>query len=239
MRALGAEMRGSGMVVKLRSVSKVYHIDEVDVAALSDIDLHIAARRFTMIVGPSGSGKTTLFNLIGCIDVPTSGSIEVNGCAVSSLSDKDATRFRASQIGYIFQSFNLIPVLSTFENVEYPLLLAGLPKPERTARVNEMLELVGLHDHGNRLPGVLSGGQRQRVAVARALIKRPSLVLADEPTANLDSETGNRVLDLMREMQTLYDTTFIFSTHDSELMRHADTLVTLRDGRIVSMENQS
>lgn len=186
-----------------------------------------------MVVGPSGSGKTTILNLIGCIDRATSGNLEVCGVPVATLSDKQLTRFRAQNIGFIFQSFNLNPVLSAYENVEYPLLLQRVPPAERKERTCAILEEVGLGDHAHHRPAQLSGGQKQRVAIARALVKRPELILADEPTANLDSKTGEAIIALMRRAQSQHGGTFIFSTHDPQLMSHAESKIMLKDGKIV------
>lgn len=222
------------MTVRLTSVYKTYKEDAIEVHALRGISLEIAPRRFTMLIGTSGSGKTTLLNLVGCIDVPTEGVIEIDGHDVGQLKDAELTRFRAQHIGFIFQSFNLIPVLSVLENVEYGLLLSGMSRQERHDATLEMLNAVNLYEKRHQRPNQLSGGQKQRVAIARALVKRPTLVLADEPTANLDSETGAAIVRLMRELQTAARTTFIFSTHEPELMREADELFTLRDGRLVN-----
>jgi putative ABC transport system ATP-binding protein len=185
-----------------------------------------------MVVGPSGSGKTTLLNLVGCIDAPTSGDVEIAGQDVGRLSDDELSDFRARKIGFIFQGFSLIPVLSAYENVEYPLLLTGMAPATRRERVGAMLEAVGLAGQRHQRPNQLSGGQKQRVAIARALVKHPELVLADEPTANLDSETGAAIIRLMRDMQQDLKTSFVFSTHDPHLMSHADQTFTLKDGRL-------
>ena len=219
-------------MLSLRNVSRVYREGSVVVPALTDVDLDIGAERFTMIVGPSGSGKTTLLNLIGTIDRPTTGTITIEGQDVGALCDRALTAFRAARIGFIFQAFNLLPMLSALENVEYGLLLAQVPAAARRARALEALEAVGLSAQLRQRPSQLSGGQRQRVAIARALAKRPALVLADEPTANLDSHNGAAIVALMREMQRRYRMTFIFSTHDGELMKHADELVTTHDGKV-------
>ena len=227
---------GEAAAVRLRNVVKTYGPAAVGVAALKGIDLEIPRRRFSMIVGPSGSGKTTLLNLIGCIDVPSSGTVEVCNQDVAKLSDNSVSDFRARNIGFIFQSFNLMPVLSAYENVEYPLLLVGTPARERRDRTLAMLEAVGLLEQQRRWPNELSGGQKQRVAIARALVKQPEVVLADEPTANLDSRTGASIIDLMRRMQTDFHTTFIFSTHDPELMSHAEETFVIRDGELVQPE---
>jgi putative ABC transport system ATP-binding protein len=221
------------MIVRLDGVSKVYREGEVQVVAVRDMSLKIARRRFTMVVGPSGSGKTTLLNLIGCIDAPSSGRVEIAGQDVAALSDRELTAFRAQKIGFIFQNFNLIPVLSAFENVEYALLLTRLSAAERRAATIAMLRAVDLYDQRHQRPNQLSGGQKQRVAIARALVKRPAIVLADEPTANLDSQTGAAIVALMRDMQRQSETTFVFSTHDPHLMMHAEETFAIRDGTLV------
>lgn len=223
-------------VVRLSGVTKVYGRGRAEVRALRDISLAIPAERFTMVVGPSGSGKSTLLNLIGCIDVPTRGTLDVAGVAVGALGDKALSDFRAETIGFIFQGFSLIPVLSAYENVEYPLLMTGVAAEARRKAVLGMLDAVGLAPQKNQRPNQLSGGQKQRVAIARALVKHPALVLADEPTANLDSETGASIVALMRKMQAEAKTTFIFATHDPHLIVQADTIVTIRDGRLAEAE---
>src|SRR5580658_1811829 len=217
-------------VVRLDHIARVYHTGSVSIPAVRDISLEIRPRVFSIIVGPSGSGKTTLLNMIGCIDVPDGGQIEVRGENVLRLSDNALADFRARNIGFIFQSFNLIPVLPAFENVDYPLLLLNVPPAERRRRTSAMLEAVGLEAQTKQRPNELSGGQKQRVAIARALVKEPALVLADEPTANLDSETGAGIIALMRRMQAEARTTFVFSTHDPQLIAHADGIVAIRDG---------
>ena len=219
-------------VVSLKRVGKTYHLDAVDVPALVGIDLDIRPNCFTVISGPSGSGKTTLLNLIGCIDQPDSGEISVAGEAVQKLSDDALSDFRARHLGFIFQNFNLLPVLTVEENVEYPLLLARVPAAERKRRVAALLEAVGIADKARNIPGELSGGQRQRVAIARALAPSPKLVLADEPTANLDSHTGAAIIALMRAMQREHHVSFVFSSHDANVMAEADDAVMIRDGRI-------
>ncbi|TSA15000.1 MAG: ABC transporter ATP-binding protein [Betaproteobacteria bacterium] len=225
-------------VVTLKHIGKTYHLDAVDVPALIDIDLEIRPNCFTVISGPSGSGKTTLLNLIGCIDQPDSGEVIVAGEAVQTLSDDALSDFRARHIGFIFQNFNLLPVLTVRENVEYPLLLARVPAAERKARVAALIEAVGLSDKAGNFPGELSGGQRQRVAIARALAPSPNLVLADEPTANLDSHTGAAIIALMREMQREHHVTFVFSSHDPKVLAEADDAVMIRDGRIENIERR-
>ncbi len=222
--------------VILKQVNKTYRLDAVGVTALSDIDLEIRPNRFTVISGPSGSGKTTLLNLIGCIDRPDRGEIIVAGQAVQTLPDDALSDFRARHLGFIFQNFNLLPVLTAYENVEYPLLLARIPAAQRQQRVGAMLAAVGLSDKTHHLPGQLSGGQRQRVAVARALAPAPQLVLADEPTANLDSHTGATIIALMRQMQRELKVSFVISSHDPQMLAEADDAVKIRDGRIAEVE---
>jgi putative ABC transport system ATP-binding protein len=223
----------------LTAVKKTYRLDKVDVPALSGIDLRIRPNCFTVLSGPSGSGKTTLLNLIGCIDRPDAGEITVAGRAVASLSDNALADFRLRHIGVVFQNFNLLPVLTAYENVEYPLLMIRMPSAGRKRRVRELLDAVGLSQHERHWPGQLSGGQRQRVAIARALATAPELVLADEPTANLDSHTGEGILALMRAMQREHRATFVFSSHDPKVLAEADDAVLLQDGRIVSQRRHS
>jgi putative ABC transport system ATP-binding protein len=225
-------------VVTLNQVGKTYHLDAVDVPALVGIDLEIRPNCFTVISGPSGSGKTTLLNLIGCIDQPDRGEVIVAGEAVQKLSDDALSDFRASHIGFIFQNFNLLPVLTVEENVEYPLLLAHVPAAARKRRVAALLDAVGIADKARNFPGQLSGGQRQRVAIARALAPSPKLVLADEPTANLDSHTGAAIISLMRDMQREHHVSFVFSSHDPKVLAEADDAVMIRDGRIEKIERR-
>jgi putative ABC transport system ATP-binding protein len=223
----------SSPVVQLDHVDKTYRGGRIEVAAVRDVSLAIPPLRFSMIVGPSGSGKTTLLNLIGCIDAPTHGRVEVCGQDIGRLSDNALADFRARNIGFIFQSFNLVPVLSAYENIEYPLLLVGTPAAERRRRTMDMLAAVGLSEQAAQRPNELSGGQKQRVAIARALVKQPAIVLADEPTANLDTATGAAIITLMHDVQREFRTTFIFSTHDPQLMSHSDQTFTIRDGMLV------
>ena len=222
--------------VVLKSISKTYRLDAVDVPALIDINLVILPNRFTVLSGPSGSGKTTLLNLIGCLDRPDQGSMMVGGKPVQTMTDDALSDFRARQLGFIFQSFNLLPVLTASENIEYPLVMAGMSPAKRRARVEHLLQAVGLASHGGKRPGQLSGGQRQRVAIARALARSPQIVLADEPTANLDSKTGAEIIDLMRDMQRQQHVSFIFSSHDPKVLEAADDAVHIHDGRILSIE---
>ncbi len=221
-----------GPAVSFRGVGKVYDDDGLRVTAIKSVTFDIPRRRFAMIVGPSGSGKTTLLNLIGCIDTPTSGRLEVCGQDIATLSDQALTDFRSRNIAFVFQNFNLLPVLTAYENVEYPLLLLGVPASERAARTMATLASVGLADKRGHRPNQLSGGQKQRVAIARALVKRPSVVLADEPTANLDSRTGAEVIALMRKIQEETGASFVFSTHDPQLISHADETFVIRDGEL-------
>jgi len=219
--------------VTLEAVGKTYRLDAVGVAALTDIDLQIRSGRLTVISGASGSGKTTLLNLIGCIDRPDTGRIVVGGQDIAALDDDALSDFRARRLGFVFQNFNLLPVLSAHENVEYPLVLVGMPRAERARRVAELLDAVGLADKARHLPGQLSGGQRQRVAIARALAASPTLVLADEPTANLDSRTGAAIIALMRKLQREQQLSFVISSHDPQMLAAADDAVRIQDGRIV------
>jgi putative ABC transport system ATP-binding protein len=224
--------------VVLKQVGKTYRLDAVDVPALVDINLEIRPNCFTVICGPSGSGKTTLLNLIGCIDRADAGEVVVAGQTVAAMSDDALSNFRAKHLGFIFQNFNLLPVLSAYENIEYPLLLNKVPATQRKQRVNTLLDLVGLSDRAKNRPGQLSGGQRQRVAIARALAAEPKLVLADEPTANLDSQTGAAIIALMRQMQKELQVSFVFSSHDPQVQAAADNTVFIRDGRIVDSHQQ-
>nr|CCF78685.1 ABC transporter, ATP-binding protein [Rubrivivax gelatinosus S1] len=219
-------------VALLSGVVKGYRLDDVDVPVLKDIDLLVRPAQFTVVLGPSGSGKTTLLNLIGCIDRPDQGQVMVAGQDIGRMSDDELAAFRARHIGFIFQNFNLLPVLSAWENIEYPMLLARLPADKRAERVTRLLKAVGLTDRATNRPGQLSGGQRQRVAIARALALKPRLVIADEPTANLDSRTGAEILQLMRRMQRHHGVSFIFSSHDRAVIGAADDTIYLKDGQI-------
>jgi len=224
-------------IVSIVNVVKEYQLGKVTVPALRGVSLEVGVGEFIAVAGPSGSGKTTLLNLIGCVDTATSGVVQVAGNDTSKLSESELTDLRLHVIGFIFQSFNLVSVLSVFQNVEFPLLLQRRhTAAERRQRVMELLEQVGLHTHAAHRPNELSGGQRQRVAVARALVTRPKLVLADEPTANLDSQTGATIIDLMKELNRKEGTTFIFSTHDAKVMSHANAVVKLADGVIQGRE---
>ncbi|HEX8956050.1 MAG TPA: ABC transporter ATP-binding protein [Burkholderiaceae bacterium] len=225
--------------VILKNVGKIYRLGAVDVPALTDINLEIRPGRFTVIAGASGSGKTTLLNLIGCIDRPDSGELTVAGARVQAMSDDALSDFRARHLGFIFQNFNLLPVLTAYENVEYPLLLAQVPAARRKERVRALLDGVGLSDRAQNRPAQLSGGQRQRVAIARALAIEPQLVLADEPTANLDSHTGAAIIALMRKMQREHQVSFVFSSHDPQVQAEADDAIFIRDGRITGIERKN
>ena len=219
-------------IVSVKDVMKNYQLGKTEVKALRGVTLEVIKGEFLSVAGPSGSGKTTLLNLVGCLDKPTSGIVQISGEDVTQLKPGQLADIRRQKIGFIFQSFNLIPVLSAYENVEFPLLLKGGGSKKRRQRVIKVLEEVGLEDHGKHRPEELSGGQRQRVAVARALVTDPEIVLADEPTANLDSETGDQIIDLMLDINKNDGTTFIFSTHDPKVMEHASRVIRLHDGLI-------
>ena len=225
-------------VIVTEGVTKVYDADGIPVNALNGIDLTIQSGEFTAIVGPSGSGKTTFLNIISGLDAPTEGKVWLAGKVLSEISGNELSDFRRDNIGFIFQAYNLIPVLTVEENVEYIMLLAGVPKVERHDRVVAMLESVGLKDVEDRLPTQLSGGQQQRVAIARAMVSEPTIILADEPTANLDSKTGSDLLEMMSRLNTETGMTFIFSTHDPMVMESAKRLITLRDGKIDTDETK-
>lgn len=219
-------------IVTCQSLDKTYQQGKVEVAALRQIDLEVKTGGFVAIAGPSGSGKTTLLNLIGGLDRPDKGHIKFNGHDYTQLNDSQMADLRLHHIGFVFQSYNLIPVLSAVENVEYVMLLQGVSTTERRQRACQILDEVGLENKYHRRPAELSGGQQQRVAVARAIVSNPSMVLADEPTANLDSKTGEELLELMTAMNTQRGVTFIFSTHDEMVMAHARRIVVVHDGRI-------
>ena len=222
-------------IISFHNISKNYFIGEHEIKALNNITFSVKRETFTFIVGKSGSGKSTLLNLIGAIDTPTKGRIIINDIEINTLKDNALSDFRASNIGHIFQNFNLMPVLNVYENIEYPLLMINEGKKERHEKVEEMITAVGLTGLEKHTPSELSGGQRQRVAIARALVKQPALVLADEPTANLDSNTSEEILELMANMQKRYKTTFIFVTHDTEIMYLADETFVLNDGELTKL----
>lgn len=221
-------------LVRAEGLEKIYRVDHVEIPALRGIDLIIEEGEFLAIAGPSGSGKTTLLNLIGGLDRPTAGRVFLEGEEITSLSRARLAELRLRKIGFVFQAYNLLPVLTALENVEYVTLLQGAPARERRRRALEILKEVGLEGYADRLPGRMSGGQQQRVAVARAIVARPRLVLADEPTANLDSGTGSELLETMRRLNLDHGVTFVFSTHDPLVMEQAERLVRLRDGKIVA-----
>jgi putative ABC transport system ATP-binding protein len=219
-------------VVSMRGVHKTYRLGQHVIPALQGVDLSVQRGELLALTGPSGSGKSTILNLCGLIDTPDSGEITLDGQAIGGLDEVQRTLLRRDALGFVFQSFNLVPVMTVAENVDYPLFLIGVPLAERRERVAAQLKAVGLQDHAHHRPDALSGGQRQRVAIARALIKRPRLVIADEPTASLDSHTADQVLDLMRERGHAEGAAFVIATHDSRLTSRCDRIVALLDGRI-------
>jgi putative ABC transport system ATP-binding protein len=219
-------------VIELQDVTRVYKIGEVETHALRGLDLTIEEGEFTAIVGPSGSGKTTMLQLMGCLDRPTGGRVHINGRDVTRLNPNKRADLRKGTIGFVFQFFALIPGLTAYENVELPLLLSGTKKAERRERANELLESVGLSDRARHRPDQMSGGEQQRVAIARALATHPVLVLADEPTANLDTENGRQIMEIMQRLNQETGTTFIFATHDPRVITFARRVVELRDGRV-------
>jgi putative ABC transport system ATP-binding protein len=225
-----------GALIRLRQVTRVYKEGTLEVLALRGVNLDVAEGEFTALAGPSGSGKTTLLNIIGVLDHATSGRVEVAGQDIGSLEKGAAADFRLANVGFIFQAYNLVPVLSAYENAEFTLLLRGVPASERRARVEPLLERVGLGDMMDRRPHELSGGQQQRIAVVRALATQPAIVLADEPTANLDSDTSAGLLDLMQELNEELKTTFLFSSHDPVVIERARRVVRLLDGRVQSAQ---
>ncbi|MCX7173679.1 MAG: ABC transporter ATP-binding protein [Proteobacteria bacterium] len=226
-------------LVRADSLTKTYRAGDIEVPAIKGVDFDIEPASFVAFVGPSGSGKSTLLNMIGCLDHPTGGTLKVLDTDISTLDRRAAARFRGDNIGFVFQDFNLIPVLTVFENVEYPLrMVQEWPKDKRYAQVMRLLDAVGMADQADKRPDQLSGGQKQRVAVARALVSDPKLVLADEPTANLDHDTAYRVIELMKKMRDEFGTTFVFSTHDPKIMGEAETTFILEDGRLLPAGNK-
>ncbi len=221
-------------ILKIQNVSKIYSTDGIEVRALRSLSLSIEEGEFTAIAGPSGSGKTTLLNIISGLDTPTSGQALLAGKLISNMKGSELSDFRRDNIGFIFQAYNLIPVLTVKENIEYIMLLQGIQESERRSRVASILKQVDLDGMENRMPKQLSGGQQQRVAVARAMVSNPSIILADEPTANLDSNTGASLLDIMRDLNKRKGMTFVFSTHDTMIMERARRLVLLRDGEVAN-----
>jgi putative ABC transport system ATP-binding protein len=225
-----------GLVVA-ENITKDYQVGEVSVSALKGVTFEIEPASFVSFVGPSGSGKTTLLNLIGCLDKPTDGNLMVAGADVSHLDRKQAASFRGDNIGFIFQDFNLIPILTVFENIEYPLMMVqNVPPGERKKRVITLLDAAGMIEQKDKFPDQISGGQKQRVAIARALVTNPKLVLADEPTANLDHKTAYLVIELMKKMRDEFQTTFIFSTHDQKIVGEAEIIYTLEDGEMAGKQ---
>lgn len=221
-------------IIEIKNLKKDYQLGKTTVNAVRGIDFSVEEGDFLSVIGPSGSGKTTLLNIIGCIDYATSGSVKIGGQEITKMKDNQITDIRLNKIGFIFQTFNLIPVLNIIENVEFPLLLMkNHSKAEARKRAEKLIEEVGLTQYMNHRPAELSGGQRQRVAIARALVTNPGIVLADEPTANLDSVTGAQILELMKEMNELEKTTFVFSTHDANVLKYAKRVVKIKDGLIV------
>ena len=216
-----------------KNVTKVYKMGEVDLRVIKNLNLAIDYGEFIAIVGPSGSGKSTILNILGCLDKPTDGKVLIDDIDVTKLDTTALANFRGENIGFIFQSFNLIPVLSVYENIEYPLIMIqDLPEDERHKRIMKLLEDVDMLDQKDKFPDQLSGGQRQRVAIARALVTNPKIVFADEPTANLDTQTSNQIITLMRNIQKEFNTTFIFATHDEKIVTAVDRIITLIDGEI-------
>ncbi|MDH5805052.1 MAG: ABC transporter ATP-binding protein [Gemmatimonadota bacterium] len=225
---------------RLIDVKKTYMVGAVEVPAVRGVSIDIEGGSFLSIAGPSGSGKTTILNLLGALDTPTAGTIEIGERTTAGMSSRDLADFRNTHLGFVFQTFNLIPVLTVLENVEFPLQLHGVTdQEERKEKVEQILKEVGLDTMADRRPPELSGGQQQRVAIARALVKNPTLVLADEPTANLDSVTATDIIDLMQEMNEKHGTTFVFSTHDPMVMERATRLIRLRDGKVESDERRN
>jgi len=220
-------------MISNKHVSKVYKMGEVDLTVIKDLNLEIEHGEFVAIVGPSGSGKSTVLNLLGCLDKPSNGKVMIDGIDVTQLDTTALANFRGEKIGFIFQSFNLIPVLNVYENIEYPLIMIqNLDKQEREKRIMQLLKDVDMLDQKDKFPDQLSGGQRQRVAIARALVTKPKIVFADEPTANLDTDTSNQIITLMRNIQREFNTTFIFATHDEKIVTAVDRIITLIDGVI-------
>jgi len=226
--------QGMEYLVKVEAVNRSFPLDHSYVRALDDASLNVSPGEFLAIAGPSGSGKSTLLNLMGCIDKPTAGRIVLDGQDTSALKPEQLTALRRDKIGFVFQTFNLIPVFTASENVEFPLLVQGVGARERGKRAAAALESVGLASRAGQRPDLLSGGERQRVAVARAIVHRPALVLADEPTANLDTHNATQLIDLMRDLNHSLGLTFIFSTHDQRLLEHTPRIVRLCDGQVVS-----
>jgi len=222
-------------MIEVKNIKKVYKVGELDLTVIPDFTLKIGKGEFISLIGPSGSGKSTVLNILGCLDTPTSGILKINNQDISSLNNTKRANFRGEHIGFIFQSFNLIPVLTVYENIEYPLIMIqNLPQQEREKRVLNLLKEVGMLEQKDKTPDKISGGQMQRVAIARALVTNPKIVFADEPTANLDSKTAHKIIDLMKRIQKEHNTTFVFATHDEKIVTNVDRLITLEDGRIIN-----
>lgn len=222
-------------MITAHHLKKVYQTGEIRQEVIKDLSLEISEGEFISLVGPSGSGKSTVLNMLGCLDTPTNGEITINGSPITGMSRTKMANFRGENIGFIFQSFNLIPVLSVYENIEYPLIMIqNLPEEERKSRVLTLLEEVGMLDHKDKTPDKISGGQMQRVAIARALVTNPKIVFADEPTANLDTKTAHMIIELMKKIQREHQTTFVFATHDEKIVSNVDRLITIVDGEIVA-----
>jgi len=222
-------------MITAHHLKKVYQTGEIRQEVIKDLSLEISEGEFISLVGPSGSGKSTVLNMLGCLDTPTKGEITINGSPITGMSRTKMANFRGENIGFIFQSFNLIPVLSVYENIEYPLLMIqNLPEEERKSRVLTLLEEVGMLEHKDKTPDKISGGQMQRVAIARALVTNPKIVFADEPTANLDTKTAHMIIELMKKIQREHQTTFVFATHDEKIVSNVDRLITIVDGEIVA-----
>jgi putative ABC transport system ATP-binding protein len=221
-------------MIYAQNLKKTYKVGELDLTVIDDLSISIQKGEFVSLIGPSGSGKSTVLNMLGCLDTPTKGTLNINGENISNLNKTKLANFRGEHIGFIFQSFNLIPVLTVYENIEYPLIMIqDLPEQERKQRVERLLKEVGMYEQKDKTPDKISGGQMQRVAIARALVTNPKIVFADEPTANLDSKTAHRIIELMKKIQKEYNTTFVFATHDEKIVANVDRLITLVDGNIV------
>jgi len=236
----GTHIQKGGIMslIQARHLKKNYITGDIEIKAIRGIDFTIESASFVSFIGPSGSGKSTLLNMIGCLDPPSSGQLIVAGQDISGLSRAQAADFRGSTIGFVFQDFNLIPVLTVYENIEYPLLMVQKwPEAERKKRVFSLLEAVGMADQAKKYPSQISGGQKQRVAIARALVTKAKLVLADEPTANLDRETANRIIEMMKKMRDEFKTTFIFSTHDPKVVKNAEVIFAIEDGQLQKNPN--
>lgn len=224
-------------MITAKNLKKVYKVGELDLTVINNLSLTIGEGEFISLIGPSGSGKSTVLNMLGCLDTPTSGSLNINGQDISSLNKTQLANFRGENIGFIFQSFNLIPVLTVYENIEYPLIMIqNLPENERKTRIERLLKEVGMYEQKDKTPDKISGGQMQRVAIARALVTNPKIVFADEPTANLDSKTAHMIIELLKKIQKEYNTTFVFATHDEKIVSNVDRLINIVDGNIISDE---